>query len=163
MRKNYSQYTDYDNYTMLSEHEIEILKMKQSGMSHQEIADNLSIKKNSVSIYLTNIVSKIEGRFDYQKVREINRKCQAVRMANPEYADKMREYKRDYKKRNRDKINKRKREYYHKNQEYFLDYQKKYREKTREYRREYQKKYYSENIDKMRKYHREYQKILPQT
>lgn len=97
MRKNYSQYTDYDNYTMLSEHEIEILKMKQSGMSHQEIADNLSIKKNTVAIYLTYITQKIDGTFDYQKLRETRRRQSAARKRNiPGYSDKINEYSRTY-------------------------------------------------------------------
>lgn len=49
-RKDYSRYTDYENYTMLSDRELEVLKMKNSGDSNGKIAEKIGIKYNTVSI-----------------------------------------------------------------------------------------------------------------
>ena len=68
-KKYYSQYTDYENYTMLANRELEVLKMKNSGMSNTEISEIMNIKYNTVVIYLTRIIQKIDGTFDYEKER----------------------------------------------------------------------------------------------
>ena len=153
-KKYYSQYTDYENYTMLANRELEVLKMKNSGMSNTEISEIMNIKYNTVVIYLTRIIQKIDGTFDYEKERMYRNSGAKKRRKDPKYRE-------DY--------NKYAREYYHKNTEKAKERLKKYRqkneEKYKEYQREYQKKHPTkwsdlseEEKEKRRKYQREYQK-----
>lgn len=132
-KKDYGQYTDYESYTMLSEREIEILKMKNSGMSNSEISEAMKIKKNTVAIYLTRIRQKINGTYQYEKVREYHNSGNRRRMQDPEYREKYNAYYRKYYAENP--------ELRKKKSEYAKEYAKEYAQKNKENIREYQRKY----------------------
>lgn len=147
--KDYGRYTDYENYTMLTDRELEVLKMKNSGMSNTEISESLGVKYNTVSIYLTRSTQKIDGVFDYSKEKMYKNTGAKRRKEDPEYRKKINAYAREYYHKNSEKALKRIREYQEKNQDKIKEYQK-------EYQREYQKEYYKKNQDKFREYQREY-------
>ena len=116
-KKDYSQYTDYENYTMLTDRELEVLKMKNSGSSNGEIAEIIGVKYNTVSIYLTQATQKIDGIYDHEKMRERKKVYARRRQEDPEYRNKRKEYDREYYRKNRDKIKNSQKEYYRKKRE----------------------------------------------
>ena len=99
-RKDYSRYTDYENYTMLSDRELEVLKMKNSGDSNGKIAEKIGIKYNTVSIYLTKATQKIDGVYDYDRERAYKNNGAKKRREDPEYRQKYNEYAREYYRKN---------------------------------------------------------------
>lgn len=138
-KKDYGQYTDYESYTMLSEREIEVLKMKNSGMNNSEISESMKIKKNTVAIYLTRIRQKINGTYPYEKVREYHNSGNRRRMRDPEYREKYNAYYRKY---------------YAENPEL--------RKKKSEYAKKYAKEYVEKNKEKVREYQRKYREAHPE-
>lgn len=70
--EKYGQYTDYENYTMLTENELAVLKMQHSGMSISEIADQLGLTVGTIRVYLSNSVRKIDGTLTIDETR---RRC----------------------------------------------------------------------------------------
>ena len=138
LRKDYSVYSHYDEYGMLSKRELEILKLKNSGKTNAEIAQTLKIGERSVGVYLSKIVGKIEKRYNYGYSNEYTKKRRAE---DPEYRKHLNEYARKYYENNREKAAERHRKY-----------QKNNAEKIREYQREY----YKNNAEKLREYQREY-------
>lgn len=102
-RKNYSRYTDYENYTMLSDRELEVLKMKNSGDSNGKIAEKIGIKYNTVSIYLTKATQKIDGVYDYDRERAYKNNGAKKRREDPEYRLKYNQYNREYYRKNHEK------------------------------------------------------------
>ena len=138
MRKDYSVYSHYDEYGMLSGRELEILKLKNSGKTNAEIAQIFKIGERSVGVYLSKIVGKIEKRYNYGYSNEYTKKRRAE---DPEYRKHLNEYARKYYENNREKAAERHRKY-----------QKNNAEKIREYQREY----YKNNAEKLREYQREY-------
>ena len=75
------------------------------------------------------------------------RKWCASKKGDLEFAEKRREYMREWRKNNPEKVSK-----------YNRETQKKYREIFPEYYREYQREYYHKNLEKLREYQREYQR-----
>lgn len=102
-KKDYSQYTDYENYIMLTDRELEVLKMKNSGASNEEIAESIGVKYNTVSIYLTKATQKIDGVYDYAKEREYKNNGAKKRREDPEYRLKYNQYNREYYRKNHEK------------------------------------------------------------
>ena len=102
-RKDYSRYTDYENYTMLSDRELEVLKMKNSGDSNGKIAEKIGIKYNTVSIYLTKATQKIDGVYDYDRERAYKNNGAKKRREDPEYRSKYNQYAREYYQKNHGK------------------------------------------------------------
>lgn len=102
-KKDYSQYTDYGNYTMLTARELEVIKLKNSGMTTEEIAKKLGVKYNTVSIYLTKSIQKINGSYDYEKERKYKNDGAKKRREDPEYRAKYNEYARGYYRKNHKK------------------------------------------------------------
>lgn len=102
-KKDYSQYTDYDNYTMLTDRELEVIKLKNSGMTTEEIAKKLGVKYNTVSIYLTKSIQKINGSYDYEKERKYKNDGARKRREDPEYRSKYNQYAREYYQKNHGK------------------------------------------------------------
>lgn len=160
-KKDYSQYTDYGNYTMLTARELEVIKLKNSGMTTEEIAKKLGVKYNTVSIYLTKSIQKINGSYDYEKERKYKNDGAKKRRENPEYRECYNKYAREYYKKNSEKAKERSKKYQEKNAE-------KVREYRREYQREYQREYRAKHpirkrselteyeLEKKRQYDREY-------
>ena len=146
MPKDYSNYTDYENYIMLTKRELEVLKMKNSGMSNTEISETLGVKYNTVSIYLTRAVQKIDGVFDYKKEKMYKNAGIKRRSGDPEYRKKINKYSREYYHKNSEKALKRIREYQERNKDKVKEYQKKYQ-------KEYQREYYKKNKDKYREHY----------
>lgn len=144
-KKDYSQYTDYENYTMLTARELEVLKMKNSGSSNGEIAEIIGVKYNTVSIYLTQATQKIDGIYDHEKMRERKKVYARRRQEDPEYRNKRKEYDREYYHKNLEKSRQRGREN-----------QKKHRDCRKEYQKEYQREYYRKNRDKIKNSQKEY-------
>lgn len=99
-RKDYSRYTDYENYTMLSDRELEVLKMKNSGVTNEKIAESIGVKYNTVSIYLTKATQKIDGVYDYDVERAYKNNGAKKRREDPEYRQKYNEYAREYYRKN---------------------------------------------------------------
>ena len=134
-RNDYSKYTDYDNYTMLADRELRVLKMENEGMSTSEIASTLNMKLHTVYAYLMRAVQKIEGVFNYAEERRIRNSGAKKRKENPEYRETWNAYAREYHQ-----------EYYQNNSEKIKERNEKYREKNiekyRVYQREYHKGYY---------------------
>ena len=108
MRKDYSVYSHYDEYGMLSKRELEILKLKNSGKTNAEIAQTLKIGERSVGVYLSKIVGKIEKRYNYGYSNEYTKKRRAE---DPEYRKYRNEYARKYYENNREKALERNRKY----------------------------------------------------
>ena len=144
MPKDYSNYTDYESYTMLAERELEALKMRNSGMSNREISENMGVKYNTVSIYLTRAVQKIDGVFDREKERAHRNSGARRRREDPDYRESYNKYAREYYRENSEKAKERSQKYQKKNAEKYRNYQK-------EYQREYQKKYRIEHPPKTKK------------
>ena len=163
MPKDYSNYTDYESYAMLADRELEALRMKNSGMTNKEISENMGVKYNTVSIYLTRAIQKIDGTFDRKKEKAYRNSGAKRRRENPEYRESYNKYAREYYQKNSEKAKERIKKYRNENSE-------KYKNSQREYQREYQKKYRikhpprkwselsEEERENRRKYQREYHK-----
>lgn len=102
-KKDYSQYSDYKKYTMLTDRELEVLKMKNSGASNEKIADSIGVKHNTVAIYLTKATQKIDGVYDYAKEREYKNNGAKKRREDSEYRSKYNQYAREYYQKNHEK------------------------------------------------------------
>ena len=102
-KKDYSKYTDYDNYTMLTDRELEVIKLKNSGMTTKEIAKKLGVKHNTVTIYLTKSTQKIDGVYDYEKEKAYKNNGARRRREDPEYRLKYNQYNREYYRKNHEK------------------------------------------------------------
>ena len=88
--------------------------------------------------------------------REVNKRADERR------ADKMKENKADYYRKNADKILAQQKEYRRKNadkiNEYQADYRRKNADKIKEYQKEYQADYYRKNADKIKEYEADYRR-----
>ena len=96
-RGKYNQYTDYENYTMLSEKELEVLQLYNSGMQLSEISRKTGLKQCSVSSYLSYAAKKIEGNYDFSYREKYYKYVVKKRYdEDQEYHEKMKGYYRKY-------------------------------------------------------------------
>ena len=96
-RGKYNQYTDYENYTMLSEKELEVLQLYNLGMQLSEISQKTGLKRCSVSSYLSYAAKKIEGEYDFSYREKYYKEVVKKRYdEDSKYRDKMKEYYREY-------------------------------------------------------------------